>query len=112
MTEHLPECLALLNDSTWDGDCICEALRACEQRVRRSLWLECYDAAMQTTESNYVWHEKRGYAAALDAARKAVGYRKTPCDLNYCYCDLDCCYVSNAVLDGALRAIDALKEKQ
>jgi len=33
MTEHLPECLALLNDSTWDGDCICDALRACEQRV-------------------------------------------------------------------------------
>lgn len=28
MTEHLPECLALLND-----DCICDALRACEERV-------------------------------------------------------------------------------
>jgi hypothetical protein len=33
MNEHLPECLALLNDSTWDGDCICKALRACETRV-------------------------------------------------------------------------------
>ena len=53
-----------------------------------------------------------GYADALDAARKAVEYRKTPCDLNYCYCDLDCCYVSNTVLDGALRAIDALRGEQ
>ena len=33
VSEHLPECLALLNDSTWDGDCICKALNACEQRV-------------------------------------------------------------------------------
>ena len=52
--------------------CICDALRSCEQRVGRSLWQECYDAATQTTERNYVWHEKRGYAAALDAAREAL----------------------------------------
>jgi len=28
---------------------------------------------MQTTERNYVWYEKRGYAAALDAAEQSVG---------------------------------------
>ena len=108
MTEHLPECLALLNDSTWDGDCICEALRACEQRVRRSLWLECYDAAMQTTESNYVWHEKRGYAAALDAAREAVVNRRIldpydpsdPHDVAY-----------DEAMKDSLAAIDALRKE-
>ena len=40
----------------------------------------------------------------LDAARKTVERRKTTCDM-------ECCHVGNAVLDGALAAIDALKEK-
>lgn len=54
MTEHLPECLALLNDSTWDGGCICDALRACEERM-----LTTYLA-------------RDNFEAGLDAAREAV----------------------------------------
>ena len=90
MTEHLPECLALLNDSTWDGDCICEALRACEQRVR--------------IESQ-AWHYRTGYnsgfADALDAAEAAVA-------------DIDgeeMCCACNDDYRMTIDAIRALKEK-
>ena len=31
MTHHLPECW--LSEGKWDGGCICDRLRACEQRV-------------------------------------------------------------------------------
>ena len=83
MSEHLPECpLPHCDYGTPNAKCygyeycphycFCAELRACEQRVRKSLWQECYDAAMETTERNYVWYEKRGYAAALDVAREAL----------------------------------------
>lgn len=56
MQGHLPECWATY-PSDPEAWCICDDLRACEQRVR--------------IESQ-AWHYKQGYADALDAAEKAV----------------------------------------
>ena len=67
MTEHLPECLALLNDSTWEGDCICAALRACEQRCDEKRHAEVR-AWSELSRDNF----DHGFAAGLDAAREAV----------------------------------------
>lgn len=49
---HLPEC-------PWDGDCICNALRSCEERVRREEWMASDIYAM-------------GRDDALEAAHDAV----------------------------------------
>ena len=89
MSKHLPEC-----DEHWMQDrealfpyCICNALRACEQRVRLEMalthereWIEArdagYEAGLKATHedpnilASYSWSQ--GYAAALDAAREAV----------------------------------------
>ena len=60
MTEHLPECEPCYLDVVWI--CICNQLRACEQRVLKD-----------TVPGE--WHEKRMAWVrkdALDAAREAV----------------------------------------
>lgn len=74
MSNHLPECpTEVVYDITSsplvmtiydDLHCICDRLRACEQRVRRD----------ERKHQLSVWHDGygEGYSAALDAAREAV----------------------------------------
>ena len=98
---HLPECKALdtMPEATrmfystsrqwfWEHGCICDRLRACEQRVREG-W---YEIQSETWE--------QGYKYALDAAREAVAALRPKQD--GWHPDGD------AVLRLALAAIDAL----
>ena len=67
MSNHLPECLH--DDDTYGlrGLCICDELRACEQRVRQSaatLW--------DRTSEQMAAARVEGIRAGLDAAREAV----------------------------------------
>ena len=89
MTDHLPECLN--DDDTYGlrGLCICDELRACEQRV-----LNLNPAAHD------VLIAQRARERALDAARAAVGGMVIETVGN-----------SAATVDQALAAIDALKDK-
>ena len=96
MTDHLPECLH--DDDTYGlrGLCICDELRACEQRVRQSaatLW--------DRTSEQMAAARVEGYAAGLDAAREAVAALDIGRDVRF----------SVDVRADALAAIDALKEK-
>jgi hypothetical protein len=109
MTEHLPECLALLNDSTWDGDCICDALRACEQRVAEET-----EAAMM---ESFYWkpsppHDQHYFADNICAY--CVGQREM---LDGCIavilsmkdsdeCEHSYCRTLDAVAKGVRRAIE------
>lgn len=107
MTDHLPECPLLepcddevaehgycsmqhgvfcIHCQRW---CVCDRLRACEQRVR--------DKHSQP-DAYRGW--VKGYAAGLDAARKAV--RAIPMDDMCCMCPTD---------KALTAAIDALREK-
>lgn len=73
MTIHLPDCIYTPErfdpeqNIVWDGKpCICERLRACEQRVRDE---ERAGAPVAMIElAGY----SRGYAAGVQAAREAV----------------------------------------
>ena len=70
MTEtsgHLPECLN--DDDTYGlrGLCICDELRACEQRVRMEDDDYAYVAAQAEADGR-----RRGWVEALDAAREAL----------------------------------------
>lgn len=75
MSEHLPECNCTCSD--WCGSltvctyCICDKLRACEQRVR-----EEFPAALSATSvqsmSIYGQGLREGFLSALDAAEAAV----------------------------------------
>ena len=69
--QHLPECDAWDTDDDTIGDCICDRLRACEQRV----WKIAYGQGLGAGSDEHGQHEVgfvKGYAAALDAAHKAV----------------------------------------
>ena len=99
MTDHLPECPTLdaspFVDEGWDeGPCICDRLRACEQRV--------YD------ERNEAWVKKcrASERHALDAAREAVA--GLPVIKEWWEAKGD--YVHG--IEDALAAIDALKGEQ
>ena len=79
MTEHLPECLALLNDCTWDGDCICKALRACEERMLTTyLARDNFEAGLHAAREavaiapmgSGAYNTKAADIAAIDALRK------------------------------------------
>lgn len=65
MTDHLPECPD--QHSSHDGTCICDRLRACEQRVRLEDDDYAYVAAQAEADGR-----RRGWNEALDAAREAV----------------------------------------
>ena len=62
---HMPECFAHYYFGTILNDCICDMLRACEQRVR--------------IESQ-AWHYKQGYA---DGLRDAVEAVKLSCSADF-----------------------------
>lgn len=77
MTTHLPECPA----ASWTGgptrpDCYCPALRACEQRMFRTLTQPPSDAALQMAmeaqEELMAGCRAEGYAAGVQASRDAV----------------------------------------
>lgn len=74
MSDHLPECECYGRNHGECALCICDWLRACEERVRESaatLW--------ERTDEQMADARRQGYAAALDAAREAVasvGVRK------------------------------------
>lgn len=85
---HLPECY--MSEGKWDGGCICQRLRDCEQRIKTHEG--CADAERI---EGYV----DGYAAALDAAEEAVRAALGADERNL-----------HAELT-AIAAIDALREK-
>ena len=91
MSKHLSECFASLcecddthfKSTDCDFNCICPSLRACEQRV-------------------------------LDAAREAVVALKPWLEVETYKGGYDCCGCSTTydLMEDALAAIDALREKQ
>ena len=89
---HLPECYV-----PWMRDCICEDLRACEQRVRDEI---AADGPWFRSVVHQCCEDKQtAYATALDAAEEAVRAALGADERNL-----------HAELT-ALAAIDALKEK-
>ena len=86
MTEHLPECWAK-HESDPPAWCICDELRACEQRVRES------EACLAD----------RNYMRGLDAAREAV--------VALCWRKQYEGFVSTVDPQRVLAAIDALREE-
>lgn len=92
MSDHRPECFYYMDDFGDGERCICDRLRACEQRV-----------LSVAGPHNYSRGRKDGYAAALSAARDAVAASGGHSDR--CICDE--CYGT----DAALAAIDALRDQ-
>lgn len=93
MTDHLPECPVLDSlpfiDEGWDeGPCICDRLRACEQRV--------FQEQIEGRQHDMVMAYLRGLDAAREAVA-AVGVRKD---------------TSHDMRVQALAAIDALREEK
>ena len=112
MTTHLPECAVLRPaDNYYGGACICPSLRACEQRVRdealKAEYLRYEEAAIRDQDAAY----RKGYAAALDAAREAVAAKAMHSPKCFAllpdFDERDC----NCAVAYSIAAIDALKEK-
>ena len=97
MSEHLPECECYGRNHGECALCICDRLRACEQRVRMEDDDYAYVAAQAEAEGRW-----RGWVDALDAARKAI--REIPGDDMCCTCPAD--------ERLTLAAIDALREER
>ena len=70
MSDHLPECLH--DDDTYGlrGLCICDELRACEQRVLAER--EADGPWFRSVAHQCCEDKQTAYAAALDAAEEAV----------------------------------------
>ena len=99
MTEHLPECEAYRDEC--GGGCICHHVRACEERVQKSMdraWEETFIAGVAYTRIK-----------TLDDARKAVSDRLEPEHENTCW-PLVFGVIAPCLTCKALAAIDALKE--
>lgn len=92
MSDHLPECNQ--RDTAWQKayysgvECVCDALRACEQRIQ---------ADLEDEINLYRRHANEGYAAGVQAARDAV--------------DVALLGTLQSTRDRALAAIDALVAK-
>lgn len=113
-TKHLPECKALdeMPEATkifyrtsrqwfWEHGCICDHLRACEQRVRQEIDRESF--ALDEGDPY-----REAYRAGLDAAETAVNevLDRTPNAMNGEYIT-----VSKHFPADLIDAIRALKEK-
>ena len=107
MTDHLPECIVPdFDKGRWI--CICNQLRACEDRVQKI----AYGQGLGAGSDEHGQHEIgwiKGYDAALDDAREALFGAKA----------IDVYYGRGLDeppqfiwLNNALAAIDALREKQ
>ena len=79
MSDHLPECLH--DDDTYGlrGLCICDELRACEQRVRMEDDDYAYVAAQSEADGR-----RRGWSEALIAARAALAMTHRPVPVIEC----------------------------
>lgn len=107
MSEHLPECFYYMDDFGNGERCICDRLRACEQRVR----MEDDDYAYVSAQAE-AGGRRRGWVEALDAAREAVKAALPHADDCRAFCP--CCmgdYDCNCERREALTAIDALLAK-
>ncbi|MBU6278683.1 MAG: hypothetical protein KGN78_05510 [Actinomycetales bacterium] len=112
MTEtsgHLPECECYGRNHGGCALCICDRLRACEQRVRQSaatLW--------DRTSEQMAAARVEGIRAGLDAARKAVVALKPWLKVEKYKGGYDCCGCSTTydLMRDALAAIDALREEK
>ena len=117
--DHLPECPAPLCDyfdpkgkcmgyEDCEHLCCCAALRACEQRVRMEDDDYAYVSAQAEADGR-----RRGWSEALDAAREAVVALKPRLKVEKYKGGYDCCGCSTTydLMEDALAAIDALKEK-
>lgn len=82
---HLPECW--LSEGKFDAVCMCDRLRACEERVE-----EAMDRAWTQTVALAVAHTR---TATLDAAREAIAAIPS----------------GRYAIQDALAAFDALKEQ-
>lgn len=104
MTEHLPECWAK-HESDPPAWCICDELRACEERVEESM-----DRAWNQTVQLAVAHTR---TATLDAAREAVEAIPAPYKVAGDYSTYGSYHEGKSDMkDAALSAIDALREKR
>ena len=109
MSDHLPECYQ--SEGKFDAMCICDRLRACEQRVRDELPPNGADATW------YLLGQRKGVQAARDAvdrvasdmanwsSAETTGATSVMPDLN-----VDQWIWAQRGMHRALAAIDALKE--
>ena len=108
---HLPECW--LSDGKFDAVCMCDRLRACEQRVRKDEQQKIRSAhltGIQVSEVNKAYVS--GYERALDAARKAVAALPFVSPAHYGKDALIAGAQPDFVRRDVLAAIDALREKR
>ena len=100
MTEHLPECPC---QCAYDcgGPCICDALRACEERVRED------ERSNNFTLDDHSNGMTEAYRRGLDAVRGAVASCTWDKGVSS---DFDA--TVSAVLAETLNAIDALREEK
>ena len=123
MTEHLPEC-PMANDCKHDyyneppiqcadcgESCICDRLRACEQRVLAER--EADGPWFRSVVHQCCEDKQTAYAAGLDAAREAVAALEPRLKLEKYKGGYDCCGCSTTydLMKDALAAIDALREQ-
>ena len=117
MTEHLPECVASVVRMGYDDTyCICDELRACEERVMRAVMhtvdVDSYEEGQRDCKATHpvlavkeiTRIASKGYDTGLDAAREAVEGEWTE-DPSW-----DGTNWNNA-LTCALESIDALRQK-
>ena len=100
-TEHLPECAERRAEWRWSEDCICPALRACEQRVLK----EALQDAKARESNGITWAQ--AYSAALDAAREAAF--NTRGWFTDEYPDSDGIALPVALIEDVVNRIDALR---
>ena len=104
MTEHEPECPCIDKAEHPDGclccevasPCICDRLRACEQRVRNQD-IATHHADLKEAKALLASRDEAWFAG-VDAAREAVAALRTTA------------YESSSPWQRALSAIDALRE--
>lgn len=114
MTDHRPECIYTPEhfdpeqNIVWGGKpCICDALRACEQRVRDEI---AADGPWFRSVVHQCCEDKQtAYAAGLDAAREAVLKDHRPVPVIECGCGWgkdcpECGEESNRVVGYACNA--------
>jgi hypothetical protein len=105
MTEHLPECAVAAARPGTFLSCICDELRACEQRMLD----DDVPAAAYHGQRGY----ETGYAAALDAAEKTIIAIPAEYKVRGDYNSYGSYAEGKADLkDLALSAIDALRKEQ
>lgn len=108
---HLPECPSAPYP-IGDQVCICDRLRACEQRVREEEQSHVIGSVSLAAigEANAQAH-RNGYVAGLSAARDAVVREFGPPRLHPDWQNCDDRDHSCYLLQDALAAIDALRDE-